>query len=90
MKKWISVLIRYDGTTEEKINLWLNSVRHYMGDHTLCLHEQRECRIWDKSTDQNALQIFREFLEDTKFIIEYCNTEFDTQSNESLHKLKLK
>ena len=90
LRKWIRALIRYDGTTEEKVNLWLNSVRHYMGDHTLCLHEQRECRIWDKATDQNAVQILREFLEDTKFIIEYCNTEFDTQSNESLHKLKLK
>ena len=90
LRNWLRALMRYDGTTEEKVKLWQNSVRHYMGDHSLCLHEERPCRLWDKAADVRAIEVFQKFLDDTSFIIEYCNTEFDTQSNESLHKLKLK
>lgn len=90
LTKWIRSLIRYDGTTDEKVNLWMNSVSHYSGDHSRCLHGNRPCKMWDKAGDPVAIEALKKFLESTKFIIEYCNTEFDTQSNESLHKLKLK
>ena len=90
LTKWLRALIRYDDTTERKIELWTNCYRHYMGDHTLCLHEDRPFKIWDRAADPDAITQFKSFLDSTKFIIEYCTTEFDTQSNESLHKLKLK
>lgn len=90
LRKWIRALLKFDGTTEEKMQLWENSVRHYMGDHTLCNHEDREFAVWDKAADPEAINLLKSFLESTKFILEYCKTEFDTQANESLHKLKLK
>lgn len=90
LTKWLRALMRYDAVKERKVDLWLNSYRHYMGDHRLCLHEDRPFAVWDKAADPGAVELFKTFLQSTKFIIEYCDTEFDTQSNESLHKLKLK
>ena len=90
LTRWLKSLMHLNAPIEDKKKLWLNSVKHYMGDHRECLHEQRECRLWDKAADAEAVKAFKAFLESTEFIIEYCNCEYDIQSNESLHRLKLK
>ena len=90
LTRWLKSLMHLNVPIEDKKRLWLNSVKHYMGDHSECLHEPRACRLWDKAADPEAVRAFKTFLESTEFIIEYCNCEYDTQSNESLHRLKLK
>ena len=61
LRKWIRALLKLAGTTEEKIKLWENRVRDYMGtihcqtlygDHTLCNHDDREFAVWDRAADR--------------------------------------
>lgn len=90
LKRWMNVLIKYDATVDEKKRLWQNSINHYCGDHRGCLWAHPNARIWDNAGNPQARALLQKFLSDTEFILEYCDSEFSTQSNESFHKLKLK
>ena len=90
LTRWMATLMRYDGDVEEKLRLWRNSVKHYMGDHSECIHGHVPVHYWDMATNAEAVAALKKFITSTEFIIESCSTEFDTQSNESFHRTKLK
>ena len=89
LKKWLKVLIRHRGTIEEKEELWLNARNHFCGDHSKCLHHG-ETEKWSQAENPKARDLLDNFLRSTLFIIQTCNSEYTTQANESLHRLKLK
>ena len=88
--RWMGTVMHYDGPVEEKLELWRNCVKHYIGDHTHCLHGHVPVHYWDKATEKGAVDALKKFVTSTEFIIESCSTEFDTQSNESFNRTKLK
>ena len=57
--RWMGTVMHYDGPIEEKLELWRNCVKHYMGDHTHCLHGQVPVHYWDKATEPGAEQVTR-------------------------------
>ena len=90
LTRWMATVMKYDGTIDEKLRLWNNAVRHYMGDHRECLHGAVPVHYWDKAADPSAVAALKTFITSTQFIIESSSTEFDTNSNESFHRTKLK
>lgn len=90
LTRWMATLMKYDGPVEEKLSHWRNSVKHYMGDHSHCIHGRVPVHYWDRAGDVEAVAALKKFIASTEFILESSSTEFDTQSNESFHRTKLK
>lgn len=40
LSKFRHILINSTLDSEQKVSFWLNSVEHYKGNHTLCIHEK--------------------------------------------------
>ena len=90
LTKWLKYVIRYDGTPAQRKQLWYNSIYHYCGNHIYCIGDHRNVRPWDRAGDPNSVELLRKFLKSTEYIIDSCDVEFSTQTNESYNRLKLK
>ena len=87
LEKWIKFLLHNKELTEErKIELWDNTVNHFKGDHTLCVHGERESRDWNITASEEAL-LSRISKEGAKFIT-LSNPHYSTQFNESLNAIR--
>ena len=82
--RWFYVVLRTDGTLEDKHRLWLGAYEHYVNPG-----EDQEFRWAHRDDERSRIQL-RDFLAATLGEIELCQTEFGTQLNESLHAIKAK
>ena len=89
LKEWLKVLIRHRETIEEKEDLCLNARNHFCGDHSRCLPHGRRGK-WSEAENAKSRDLLEKVLRSTLFIIQACNSDYTTQRNESLHRLKLK
>lgn len=88
LRRWLHTLLKSALTTEQKVCQWQNSIRHYAGDHSLCLHGDVSTTTWDLAGDPVAVSALKKFLDDTQFIIECCTPQFHTNAIESFHNVK--
>ena len=87
---WMEILIHSQFTVEQKVFLWQNTLQHMAGQHQHCIHAPMIGPAWNLAGNQVAMDVLKKFLDATQFIIERCNFLYNTQSNESLHRGKLK
>ena len=90
LKKWMRTVIKSNHSADEKARMWKDCVGHFLGDHRLCYHEPKACKVWQYHDDERAVSALKEFLEKTQFIVRAVSPEFSTQTNESFHLLKLR
>ena len=90
LEHWMMILIHSEFTVEQKVQLWENTLSHMAGDHTRCIHGPMDGPAWDMAGNELAMDTLKKFLDSTRYIIEKCNALYNTQSNESLNKKKLK
>ena len=87
---WMEILVHSHFTVEQKVFLWQNTMAHMSGNHQHCIHGPMIGPAWYLAGNPLAMQALKSFLDATQFIIEKCNGLYSTQSNESLHRRKLK
>ena len=96
LSKFRHILINSTFDSEQKVSLWLNSVEHYKGNHTLCIHENyknkkeelKDLPRWSRKLNDEKLNALNIFLNDTKKYIKNVNHNYNTQLNEGFHFLK--
>ena len=87
---WMWILIHSNYHVRWRVFFWQNALNHFCGNHFFCLHAPIYGPCWDQAQNPVAQYALKKFLDDTQFIIEKCDGRYNTQSNESLHRKKLK
>jgi hypothetical protein len=91
LRKFMKRLLHWSHVSvEQKQGAWINAYHHYNGDHGFCPFQHKENKRWIAMEQEQVQNELRSFLEESKWILKRCNTEFSTQTNESIHRLKLK
>ena len=87
---WLKYILRLDDTHQHKVELWLNSLNHFRGDHTKCIHPKGEKFdfTWRYKDNEIAIDKLRHVLFCSCRLIYECKAEFNTNLNESLNALK--
>ena len=88
--RFFKVLLYSDRPVEERVHLWLNAARHYVGDHRQCQHPPNSTPyIWKHARKQENVDALIRFLDASSPLFSKCQTEFSTQMNESLNSVKV-
>ena len=87
---WMEIIVHSQFTVEQKCFLWQNTLAHMAGYHQNCIHAPMIGPGWNLARNMVAMQALKGFLDATQFVIEKCCGIYSTQSNESLHRRKLK
>jgi hypothetical protein len=91
LRKFMKRLLHWsDVSIEEKECAWMNAYDHYCGCHEKCPFEHKDKGCWTPMQQPEVQKVLRDFLGETKPILAKCKSEFSTQTNESLHRLKEK
>ena len=89
LKLWAYHVIFMPVSTEEKVERFLNAANHYTGDHRKCDHpEEHEEYITPTIDDPKVKVALEQFLQENKYIVEYCLPIANTQHNESFHNTR--
>ena len=85
--RWLQYLLRTKMTQERREELWLNAWRHYIGDHSFCIHSP-DSDHKAKAFHSEDLKKIKSFLEQTAHYARKVRPDIDTQANESFNKIK--
>ena len=87
MLRWLQSLLRTNMSSDERVKLWLNTWRHYKGDHSMCRHDKLKYSNEQKLSDEN-IEKMKDFLYQTVEYPQKVRPDIDTQANESFNKIK--
>jgi hypothetical protein len=92
LQQWFRELIYYELTPEDKGKLWLNTWKHFTGDHSCCVHKKdagRKDVLWKPPPKvENALGLFQQFLVETVKYTQRIDKRYTTQAVESFNQTK--
>lgn len=87
LERFFQSLMHLDATEEDKIDLWMNVVEHFSGNHTSCI-KHKPTRIWSGILIDGNKEALTTFLKKASKLLTKCNTAHSTQMCESLHAIK--
>jgi hypothetical protein len=89
--KWMDHIIYLNIGMEAKIEMWMNALNHYQGDHTKCPRHDSETYEWANKNNSNATAVLKQVLNKGLEIIKDAEPlRGSTQLNEAYHSVKAK
>lgn len=90
IKNWYETLILMEIPSEVKKEKWLNTVNHFLGDHSHCIPHKPSNYVWNEGVQhpeaaKKLTQILNARSSDFDCVVPGCST----QKNESFHQIQL-
>ena len=90
IKRWYATLINMEIPSDVKKEKWLNTVNHFLGDHSHCFPHEPSYFIWAEGVQhpeaaEKLTEILNARCSDFDCVVPGCST----QKNESFHQIQL-